>query len=49
MRRIIASLFTTVDGVVEASEQWHFHYFNEEIGDRRLPDVRHSAVGPEDL
>jgi dihydrofolate reductase len=32
MRRIIASLFTTVDGVVEAPEQWHFPYFNEEMG-----------------
>jgi dihydrofolate reductase len=32
MRRIIASLFTTVDGIVEAPEQWHFPYFNEEMG-----------------
>lgn len=32
MRRIIASLFTTVDGVVEAPEKWHFPYFNEEMG-----------------
>jgi dihydrofolate reductase len=32
MRRIIASLFTTVDGVVEAPEQWHYPYFNEEMG-----------------
>jgi dihydrofolate reductase len=32
MRRIIATLFTTVDGVVEAPETWHFPYFNEEMG-----------------
>jgi dihydrofolate reductase len=32
MRRIVASLFTTVDGVVEAPETWHFPYFNEEMG-----------------
>ena len=32
MRKIIASLFTTVDGVVEAPEKWHFPYFDEEMG-----------------
>jgi dihydrofolate reductase len=32
MRRIIASLFTALDGVVEAPEKWHFPYFNEEMG-----------------
>ena len=32
MRRIIASLFTTLDGVAEAPEKWHFPYFNEEMG-----------------
>lgn len=32
MRKIIASLFTTIDGVVEAPEKWHFPYFNEEMG-----------------
>jgi dihydrofolate reductase len=32
MRRIIASLFTTVDGVVEAPEKWHYPYFDEEMG-----------------
>ena len=32
MRTIIASLFTTVDGVVEAPEKWHFPYFNDEMG-----------------
>jgi dihydrofolate reductase len=32
MRRIVASLFTTIDGVVEAPEAWHFPYFDEEMG-----------------
>lgn len=32
MRKIIATLFTSVDGVVEAPEKWHFPYFNEEMG-----------------
>jgi dihydrofolate reductase len=32
MRRIVATLFTTVDGVVEAPEKWHFPYFSEEMG-----------------
>ena len=32
MRKIIASLFTTIDGVVEAPETWHFPYFDEEMG-----------------
>jgi dihydrofolate reductase len=32
MRKIIASLFISLDGVVEAPDQWHFPYFNEEMG-----------------
>ena len=32
MRRVVASLFTTLDGVVEAPEKWHFPFFNEEMG-----------------
>lgn len=32
MRRLIASLFTTLDGVVETPEKWHFPFFNEEMG-----------------
>jgi dihydrofolate reductase len=31
MRRIIAGLFISLDGVVEAPEQWHFPYFNDEM------------------
>ncbi|HMG41567.1 MAG TPA: dihydrofolate reductase family protein [Acidimicrobiales bacterium] len=32
MRKISAGLFISLDGVVEAPEQWHFPYFNEEMG-----------------
>jgi dihydrofolate reductase len=32
MRKITASLFISLDGVVEAPERWHFPYFNEEMG-----------------
>lgn len=31
MRRIIAQLFTSLDGVVEAPETWHFDYWNDEM------------------
>jgi dihydrofolate reductase len=32
MRNIIAGLFISLDGVVEAPEKWHFPYFNDEMG-----------------
>jgi len=32
MRKITAGMFTSVDGVVEAPDQWHFPYFNDEMG-----------------
>ena len=32
MRKIKAGLFISLDGVVEAPDQWHFPYFNEEMG-----------------
>ncbi|MEU4892357.1 dihydrofolate reductase family protein [Streptomyces sp. NPDC044780] len=32
MRKIVASLFISLDGVVEAPDQWHFPYFNDEMG-----------------
>jgi dihydrofolate reductase len=32
MRTITAGLFMSLDGVVEAPDQWHFPYFNEEMG-----------------
>jgi dihydrofolate reductase len=33
MRKITAGLFISLDGVVEAPDQWHFPYFNDEMGD----------------
>ncbi len=36
MRKIIAQLFSSVDGIVEAPETWHFDYWNDEL---------HGAVG----
>ena len=32
MRKITAGLFISLDGVVEAPHQWHFPYFNDEMG-----------------
>ena len=32
MRKITANLFISLDGVVEAPDQWHFPYFNDEMG-----------------
>jgi dihydrofolate reductase len=32
MRKITAGLFVALDGVVEAPDQWHFPYFNDEMG-----------------
>ena len=32
MRKITAGLFVALDGVVEAPDQWHFPYFNDQMG-----------------
>ena len=32
MRKIVASLFISLDGVVEAPDQWHFPYFDDAMG-----------------
>jgi dihydrofolate reductase len=32
MRRIVANLFISLDGVVEEPGDWHFPYFNDEMG-----------------
>jgi dihydrofolate reductase len=32
MRRVVASEFLSLDGVMEAPDQWHFPYFNDEMG-----------------
>lgn len=33
MRKIVAGLFMSLDGVVESPEEWHFPYFNDEMGE----------------
>jgi dihydrofolate reductase len=33
MRKLIASLFISLDGVVEEPGDWHFPYFNDEMGE----------------
>ena len=32
MRKIVAGLFMSLDGVVESPEQWQLPYFNDEVG-----------------
>ena len=32
MRKITSDMFISLDGVVEAPDQWHFPYFNDEMG-----------------
>jgi dihydrofolate reductase len=32
MRKVIANLFISLDGVVERPDQWHFPYFDDEMG-----------------
>jgi dihydrofolate reductase len=33
MRKLVASEFVSLDGVVESPEKWHFPYFNDQMGD----------------
>ena len=33
MRKIVAGLFVSLDGVFESPDQWHFPYFNDEMGE----------------
>ncbi|WP_067823206.1 dihydrofolate reductase family protein [Nocardia inohanensis] len=32
MRKIVSSLFVSLDGVAESPDTWHFPYFNDEMG-----------------
>lgn len=34
MRKIVAGLFISLDGVFEAPDQWHFPYWNDEMGEK---------------
>ena len=33
MRRVVSGLFISLDGVVESPDQWHFPYFDDEMGE----------------
>ncbi|MEV4416414.1 dihydrofolate reductase family protein [Catellatospora sp. NPDC049609] len=33
MRKIVAGIFVSLDGVAEAPQDWHFPYFNDEMGE----------------
>ncbi len=33
MRKIVAGTFVALDGVMEAPDQWHFPYFDEQMGE----------------
>ena len=48
MRKIKAGMFMSLDGVVEAPDQWHFPYFNDEMGasvDAQLGGVDTILIG----
>jgi hypothetical protein len=32
MRKVVANLFISLDGAVERPDQWHFPYFDDEMG-----------------
>ena len=32
MATIVSTLFISLDGVVESPHEWHFPYFNDEMG-----------------
>jgi len=32
MGKIVSNFFISLDGVVESPDQWHFDYFNDEMG-----------------
>lgn len=38
-RRLAATLFVSLDGVVESPEKWSFPYWNDEIGKFKLEEV----------
>lgn len=44
MRRIVATLFTTLDGVVEAPHKWSLSYHNEHIGKFKLNELLASGA-----
>ncbi|CAN5573659.1 dihydrofolate reductase family protein [soil metagenome] len=48
MRKIAAGLFISLDGVIEAPHEWHFPYFNDEMGeavDRQMMSAECMLLG----
>jgi dihydrofolate reductase len=48
MRKIVAGLFISLDGVVESPEKWHLPYFSDEMGDvigRRMAEADTMLLG----
>lgn len=43
MSKIVAGLYTTLDGVVEAPEQWHFDYLADDV--QAVVDAQIAATG----
>ncbi len=47
MGKIVSNFFISLDGVVESPDQWHFPYFNDEMGDAIEAGMqRRDADGP---
>ncbi|MFF5211153.1 dihydrofolate reductase family protein [Streptosporangium sp. NPDC000396] len=44
MGKIIANFFISLDGVVESPDQWHFPYFNDEMGAAVEAGVQNAAA-----
>lgn len=36
MRKVVVTMFLTLDGVIEAPETWSFQYWNDDIGKFKL-------------
>ncbi|MEU8276971.1 dihydrofolate reductase family protein [Microbispora bryophytorum] len=43
MARIVANFFISLDGVVESPDQWHFPYWNDEMGAMVQAGMQNSA------
>lgn len=41
MRKIIAGMFITLDGVVEAPEKWNPQYYDDELNQDVMPLLPH--------
>lgn len=44
MGRIVSNFFISLDGVVESPDQWHFPYFNDEMGAAIGAGVQNAAA-----